>query len=368
MTKPWVATKVAHAPALPRTGTAGGRRDLASGRIDPRSLGAVCEGCPFSKNGQPFRQVLGEFPANPQAVLVGETPGPEEAEVGKPFVGTSGRELNDALHGAGLDRYKMAVVNAVCCAPPPHKTDPMMRKAVSHCRAAFTTQLLKVPDGTPVLAMGKWAYVALTLKDKGVMKARGFLREGFQIPRPVVRPIEDAHEVIKAGLERRMVYIGGPRIPRGSSTLMVTWHPTYAIFHNPYEWAALLIDLDRLRRLLTGQLKPGPRVLLTHPTAKDVMRLTGEALMPGGRVAVDIETGPSEAERPWTGKDPMRAVLRTLGLGNREWGLSFEWEGMDPKLLPPVKKLLADERIVKVFQNGHFFDIPIMKRYGFIIR
>lgn len=367
MAKPWVAGKVARAPGLSRQG------GNIPGRLDPRSIGAVCAGCPFSKNGQPFRQVLGEFPAADriQGLLVGETPGREESELGRPFAGGTGKELDDALHSVGLDRWRMGVVNATCCVPPSNKTEPMMRKAVAHCRGALLHQLQAVPEGTPVLALGKWAYVALTGKDKGVMNARGFLRGGFQIPRPETRTLEEAHAVIAAGLEPQPLRIGSrtpPRPAAGTSTLMVTWHPTFAIFYNPYEWAAFLIDLDRFKRLIIGKLRPGPRVLLIHPTARDVHQLTGEALQPGGFVSVDIETGPDRRDRPWTGKDPMRAVLRTLGLGGPEWGLSFMWEGASESLLKPVRKLLADPTIIKVFQNGFFFDLPVMRRYGLEVK
>lgn len=154
-----------------------------SRNTDPRTLGAVCSKCPFAINGKPVNWVLGEVPPSPIGVLVGEGPGREEVECKRPFVGNTGRVLDEELLRAGLLRHKLAVVNATCCKPPSNKTEHMMRKAVKCCRRTVLTQLENVPDDTPTLAMGKWAYFALTLKDKGVMNARGFVRREFRIPR-----------------------------------------------------------------------------------------------------------------------------------------------------------------------------------------
>jgi len=146
--------------------------------------------------------------------------------------------------------------------------------------------------------------------------------------------------------------------------LIVTWHPTYAFFHNAFEWGAFSCDLDRFARLVRGELRPGPRHLLTSPTAMDVRRLVREGLP----VAVDIETAPEHPERGWTGKDPTRAQLKTVGLGNTEWGLSFQWGPAPSPLKRAVADVLADARVLKVFHNGYWFDLRVLSRYGFVAR
>lgn len=57
--------------------------------------------------------VFGEGPADPLAVLIGEAPGGEEAKQGRPFVGKAGRQLDALLSGAGIDRSRVYVTNAV---------------------------------------------------------------------------------------------------------------------------------------------------------------------------------------------------------------------------------------------------------------
>ena len=115
-------------------------------------------------------------------VVVGEGPGRDEAERGRPFVGQTGQALDVELFHAQLDRSKLLILNATCCQPTQPKKENEMRKAVECCRPAFLSQLQHLPPEIPVIAMGKWSYFALTGKDKGVMKARGFIRWKWKIP------------------------------------------------------------------------------------------------------------------------------------------------------------------------------------------
>lgn len=59
-------------------------------------------------------------PSSP-IVLVGEAPGAKEDELGRPFVGRSGRVLDQLLEEAGLSRSKVLITNAVKCRPPKNR-------------------------------------------------------------------------------------------------------------------------------------------------------------------------------------------------------------------------------------------------------
>ncbi len=148
---------------------------------DPLAMGAHCGDCPFSKDGRPNRPVLAEGPAGALGVLVGESPGLEEYETGRPFVGATGHQLDRELLEAGIARDSMLVVNAVACLPPKGKTEAQMHKAVLACRPAFLTQIGRASPRAHFFGMGKWAYGALTLKFKGVAHARGFIRKKFTV-------------------------------------------------------------------------------------------------------------------------------------------------------------------------------------------
>jgi DNA polymerase len=59
------------------------------------------------------RAVLGEGPIGAPIAFVGEQPGDQEDQRGRPFVGPAGRLLDRAMEDAGLDRWKMYLTNAI---------------------------------------------------------------------------------------------------------------------------------------------------------------------------------------------------------------------------------------------------------------
>ena len=67
--------------------------------------------------------VSGAGPANAEIMLIGEGPGFHENETGIPFVGGSGRFLDELLEGIGLKREEVFIGNVVKCRPPGNR-DP----------------------------------------------------------------------------------------------------------------------------------------------------------------------------------------------------------------------------------------------------
>ena len=63
-------------------------------------------------------------------VFIGEAPGKTEDLHGEPFIGTSGKRLDDALENAGLARNSVYITNIVKCRPPnnrvPNDTEKSM--------------------------------------------------------------------------------------------------------------------------------------------------------------------------------------------------------------------------------------------------
>jgi uracil-DNA glycosylase len=96
-----MATKTSAAPFLPP------RLNLKS----LREAAAHCKGCDLYKNAT--QTVFGEGPRTASIILLGEVPGDEEDKQGHPFVGPSGRLLDEAVEEAGLDRNDVYVTNAV---------------------------------------------------------------------------------------------------------------------------------------------------------------------------------------------------------------------------------------------------------------
>jgi DNA polymerase len=75
--------------------------------------------------------VLGDGPIPCKTMVIGEAPGANEIEQGKPFVGASGKVLNEALEAAGLPRSNVFVTN-IYKSRPPNNRDPSELEIEAH--------------------------------------------------------------------------------------------------------------------------------------------------------------------------------------------------------------------------------------------
>jgi DNA polymerase len=81
----------------------------------------VCQKCNLHTTRK--LSVPGEGPANAEIVFIGEGPGHNENEQGRPFVGAAGKFLEELLAKAGLKRKDVFICNVVKCRPPNNR-DP----------------------------------------------------------------------------------------------------------------------------------------------------------------------------------------------------------------------------------------------------
>ncbi len=112
-------------------------------------------------------------------MFVGEQPGDQEDQAGRPFVGPSGRLLDAALHAAGIDRDGVYVTNAVKHFKFVHKelTRRRLHKRpnpaeVRACRPWLEEEIRLVAPGV-IVALGSTAAQALLGKAFKVTEARG---------------------------------------------------------------------------------------------------------------------------------------------------------------------------------------------------
>src|SRR3954454_12463188 len=70
-----------------------------------------CTPCPLHETAT--QTVFGEGLTKARVVFVGEQPGDQEDQQGKPFVGPAGKLLDKALEDAGIDRSQVYVTNVV---------------------------------------------------------------------------------------------------------------------------------------------------------------------------------------------------------------------------------------------------------------
>jgi uracil-DNA glycosylase len=144
-----------------------------------REASKGCRGCPLYKNAT--QTVFGEGPGKARVMFVGEQPGDQEDLAGKPFVGPSGRILDEGLAEAGIDRGDVYVTNAVKHFKfEPRGTRRIHAKPNAREMAACKPWLigeLQVVKPEVIVCLGATAAQDLLGKDFKITKERGRLIE-----------------------------------------------------------------------------------------------------------------------------------------------------------------------------------------------
>ncbi len=144
-------------------------------------------------------------------VLVGEAPGAEEARLGQPFVGRSGKLLDQMLEKAGIRREETLIANVFRLQPPGNKVDHFFasRRAASiggfalaeefgkfgsfFCRAAFASEVrhlrnvLRREDPAVIVALGRTPLWALT-GENGLLVKAGQVMDASFLPSAKIIP------------------------------------------------------------------------------------------------------------------------------------------------------------------------------------
>lgn len=82
-------------------------------------IASTCTKCPLHESRT--KVVFGEGPEDAKIMFVGEAPGKNEDETGKPFIGMAGKLLSKTLHEANLDRSQIYITSIVKCRPPQNR-------------------------------------------------------------------------------------------------------------------------------------------------------------------------------------------------------------------------------------------------------
>ncbi len=133
----------------------------------------ACERCPALVDCR-SRIVNGDGPLDADLCLVGEAPGRQEDEQGRPFVGRSGTVLDEVLAEVGPGRDAVRIVNCVRCRPPDNR-DPHVDE-LANCRSYLERELAAV-DPSVVVTLGKVPAEHLLGESVSVTAAAGDVRE-----------------------------------------------------------------------------------------------------------------------------------------------------------------------------------------------
>lgn len=140
-------------------------------------------------------------------LILGEAPGKDEDEQGKPFVGRSGQLLDKMLATIGLDRKSNVLISNTIYWRPPGNRDPTQGETVS-C-LPFVERLIGLSQPKLLILVGKAAAHTVLKREDGVMKLRGrrlqYTREGIKAPVNVMVMLHPAY-LLRQPQQKRLAW------------------------------------------------------------------------------------------------------------------------------------------------------------------
>lgn len=341
--------------------------------LNPEALGAQCQRC-FLRTVRVGGPVGPEISRRAKVALVGEAPGKEEAEEGRPFVGPSGRELTTSLASVGIARDDVTIVNSIACRAPGNDLEMLMhrcqqtnKKLIAAGQEPFLNPIEAcrpmmqhfIEPYASVITVGKTAMRSVTQMQASIMDMRGAPVTGVLAPVGLdgVEPWISRETLDPAD--------GDPAIAAGGRfiRLLPTIHPAFV--QRQRRWTKVFrADLARAFRWFSGNLGwREPRRNL-HPTLSEAR----DFLYSGAPFyAYDVETD---------AKESLLARLRCIGFGTPEAAIvvpllgidgykRFYTEDEEGAMLDMLRAWFTDRKILKVGHNAGMYDrIVIETRLG----
>lgn len=112
---------------------------------------SVCTRCPLHAGRT--RAVPGAGPTNADIMFIGEGPGYHEDKQGLPFVGQSGKYLEELLALIGLNRTQVFIGNVVKCRPPENR-DPLP-KEIETCTTLYLFRQIVLINPKVIVTLGR---------------------------------------------------------------------------------------------------------------------------------------------------------------------------------------------------------------------
>jgi DNA polymerase len=176
-------------------------RSVAELRVAVQSF----EGCSLKATAR--NTVFSDGPDDAQVLLIGEAPGKDEDERGKPFVGRSGQLLDRMLAEIGLSRRSNILISNTIYWRPPGNRDPTLGETMA-C-APFVERLIALLRPKLLILAGKSAAHSVLKREDGVLKLRGrrllYTREGLEAPINVMVMLHPAY-LLRQPQQKRLAW------------------------------------------------------------------------------------------------------------------------------------------------------------------
>ncbi len=132
----------------------------------------VCTRCELHRSRT--EAVPGEGPAQAEIMFIGEGPGASEDKQGRPFVGASGKFLDQLLEQAGVTRTDVFITNVVKCRPPGNR-DPLPDE-VETCTSNYLQNQIKMINPSIIVTLGRHS-MGLFFKGAKITQIHGQMRK-----------------------------------------------------------------------------------------------------------------------------------------------------------------------------------------------
>jgi len=166
---------------------------------------ADCPSCVLAKTRS--RTVPGSGPLTADLMFVGEAPGQREDELGLPFVGRSGRFLDQLLAAIELTRSDVYVTNVVKCRPPANR-DPAPEE-IAAC-GDFLEQQIALVNPRVIATLGRFS-MARWFPDARISRIHGEVK---QFDDRYVVPMYHPAAALRNGSLREVMHADFAQIPR----------------------------------------------------------------------------------------------------------------------------------------------------------
>jgi uracil-DNA glycosylase family 4 len=123
--------------------------------------------------------VFGEGNENADWLFIGEAPGQQEDEQGRPFIGEAGQLLTEMLRAMNLTRDEIFIVNILKCRPPQNR-DPHVDE-IKQCRDYLHRQIALIQPKI-IIAVGRIAAQSLLETNEKIGTLRGHVHQFENIP------------------------------------------------------------------------------------------------------------------------------------------------------------------------------------------
>lgn len=258
---------------------------------------------------------------NAEVAIIAEAPGEREVQVKQPLVGNSGKFLWDTIRKDGITRNHVYITNVikrklVGASDTPQNKIAIKKQELEHWRVLLENELSFLPNLKYILAMGTFALEALTMS-KGITQFRGS-----------VIPIMIAHRPV---------------------SVICTYNPAH-ILRDPKLEIIFRMDLNKLKRVQSGQFHAPEITAHINPTYHEAMEFIAELQNSPLRIAHDIET--------------IAAETACVGLANdSNEGMCINWRNQsenhytlieERNLRLALQALLGDKSKSFIAQNGNF--------------